>query len=224
MYGTAGSNTYAETHANTNDSTIKTYLDTWYESNLLQYEDKIADAIYCNDRTVVNFTYNENGTEKTFSGTGVGTEETAYAGYKRIFIDHAPSLICSNNNDKFTKSNALGNGALSHPIGLLTLDEYQMAGAGAWDYSTNANYYFKDSTDAFYLYDSNNWNWSMTPVQLYASGYARVGGVYSDGDVGSYPVNNTYRAVRAAVSLKSSSITSGSGTSVDPFVVGGTNN
>ena len=30
MYGKTGASTYAETHANTNNSTIKTYLDTWY--------------------------------------------------------------------------------------------------------------------------------------------------------------------------------------------------
>ena len=224
MYGDVGSSTYAETHANTNDSTIKTYLDTWYESNLHQYEDKIADAIYCNDRTVAKFTFNQNGTEKTFSGTGVGTEETAYAGYKRMFIDHTPSLVCPNNNDKFTVSNTLGNGALSYPIGLLTLDEYQMAGAGANDYSSYDGYYWNDSTDAFYLYDNEHWYWSMTPAQMYASGDARVGGLGSAGDVVYNDVIFTDGAVRPAVSLKSSSITSGSGTSDNPFIVGETNN
>ena len=225
MYGTVGSSTYADTHANTNNSIIKTNLDNWYESNLLQYEDKIADAIYCNDRSVVKFTYSNPDGEQTFSGNGVGTdtENTAYAAYKRIFIDHTPSLICPNNNDKFTVESTLGNGALKHPIGLLTLHEYQMAGAGAWDYSTDDHYNFKDSTDAFYLYDSNNWYRSMTPVKMYASDIADVGGVYFVGYVGGSGVNVTRGAVRPAVSLKSSSITSGSGTSDDPFVVGGTN-
>ena len=37
MYGTPCSLTYAETHANINDSTIKKYIDTWYE-------DKIKDT------------------------------------------------------------------------------------------------------------------------------------------------------------------------------------
>ena len=196
MYGDAGSSTYAETHANTNDSTIKTYLDTWYESNLLQYEDKIADAIYCNDRTVSKFTYNENGTEKTFSGNGVGTEETAYAGYKRMFIDHTPSLVCPNNNDKFTKSSTLGNGALKHPIGLLTLDEYQMAGAGAYDSSSRDYYYWNDSNDAFYLYDNEHMYWSMTPVQAYESGDAFVGRLSLNGRVEYHNVDRTDGAVR----------------------------
>ena len=215
MYGTVGSSTYADTHANTNNSTIKTNLDNWYESNLLQYEDKIADAIYCNDRSVTN------ATAMGFSGTGVGTEETAYAGFKRMFIDHTPSLICPNNNDKFTKSSTLGNGKLTYPIGLLTLDEYQMAGAGANDYSTGDYYYWQiGSTDVFYLFDKGGY-WSMTPV-FYTDG-AHFGDVDSGGRVDGSSVDIAGSAVRPSVSLKSSSITSGSGTSDDPFVVGGTN-
>ena len=218
MYGEPGSSTYAETHANSNDSIIKTVLDTWYEDNLLQYQDKIADAIYCNDRSVTN----ANVMGQTFSGTGVGTEETSYTAITRNFINGAPSLICPNNNDKFTKSSTLGNGALTYPIGLLSIDEYIMAGAGNVDLTNMYVYYFKDSSDAFYLYDNNNYYWSMTPFWC-ASGDALVDHVNFGGDVESNSVNDTSGAVRPSVSLKSSSITGGSGTSVDPYVVGGTN-
>ena len=34
MYGTPNSSTYEETHANINDSTIKKYIDLWYENNI----------------------------------------------------------------------------------------------------------------------------------------------------------------------------------------------
>ena len=34
MYGTLNSSTYEETHANINDSTIKKYVDSWYENNI----------------------------------------------------------------------------------------------------------------------------------------------------------------------------------------------
>ena len=33
MYGAAGSSTYQATHANTNESTIKKYIDSWYKAN-----------------------------------------------------------------------------------------------------------------------------------------------------------------------------------------------
>jgi len=226
MYGTPGSSAYAETHSNTNNSTIKTYLDTWYQANLLQYEDKIADAIYCNDRTIAKFTYIDfDEGEKTFSGNGVGTEVTAYAGYKRTFIDHTPSLVCTNSNDKFTVCSSLGNGVLSHPIGLLTLDEYNMAGSGTLDLISGNVYFYTNDVDAFYLYDANSDEyWSMTPVHNYID-EAYIGTILSSD--GSYPFYNTRLfsndEVRPVVSLKSSSITGGNGTSTDPFVVGGTN-
>lgn len=53
MYGKVGVSTYAETHANTNNSTIKTYIDTWYENNIkgTTNEQYIADIIFCNDRS-----------------------------------------------------------------------------------------------------------------------------------------------------------------------------
>ena len=132
-------------------------------------------------------------------------------------MDHNPSLICPQNNDKFTVSSTLGNGALTKPIGLLTIDEYIMAGAGPLDYSTdNSYYYYESSTGAFYLYDNDNWYWSMSP-DGYAWGNARTG-VYGDGYAVNYSVRNNY-AVRPAVSLKSDAITGGNGTSGNPFVV-----
>ena len=53
MYGKVGVSTYAETHANTNNSTIKTYIDTWYENNIkgTTNEQYIANNIFCNDRS-----------------------------------------------------------------------------------------------------------------------------------------------------------------------------
>ena len=38
MYGTIGASTYEETHANTNDSTIKIKVDEWYEAHLKDTE------------------------------------------------------------------------------------------------------------------------------------------------------------------------------------------
>ena len=45
MYGTPGSSTYADTHANTNKSTILTNLETWYNNNLKTYESAIDDVM-----------------------------------------------------------------------------------------------------------------------------------------------------------------------------------
>ncbi len=52
MYGAAGANTYEETLANINKSTIMTRLETWY-NNLATYADKIdTNAGFCGDRSM----------------------------------------------------------------------------------------------------------------------------------------------------------------------------
>ena len=212
MYGTAGSSTYNATHTNTNSSTIKTVIDTWYQNNLSSYSKYIADAIYCNDREVVQVN-NVGGI--TLTGNGAGTNESAYAGPIRIYVDYAPTLKCKNKNDRFTTSSTLGNGALTNPIALITSDEVVMGGGAGIDpatmtYIINSNYY---------LYPANGdyWYWTMTPF-AYEGGRARVGFVYIDGSVNNFNVN-TALAVRPVVSLKSDAISGGVGTVNNPFYV-----
>ena len=212
MYGTTGSSTYNATHANTNSSTIKTVIDTWYQNNLSSYSKYIADAIYCNDREVVQVN-NVGGT--TLTGNGAGTNESAYASFNRTYVDHASTLKCKNKNDRFTTSSTLGNGALTNPIALITSDEVVMGGGAGIDvatmtYITNDNYYL-------YPVNGSYWYWTMTPF-AYAGGNAYVENLDSDGDVGYNPVNLN-NAVRPVVSLKSDAISGGVGTLNNPFYV-----
>ena len=72
MYGQAGASDYASAHANTNNSTILTNLEAWYNNNLKTYESKLADTIWCNDKSTVS------------GGPGYGTNSTYYAAYNRI--------------------------------------------------------------------------------------------------------------------------------------------
>lgn len=210
MYGTPGSSTYAATHANTNNSTIKTVIDNWYQNNLSSYSSYIADAIYCNDRSVTPV---DSFAGMSLTGTGIGTEETAYSNLTRNWINHTPSLNCTNNNDKFTTSSTLGNGKLTYPVGLITLDEAAMAGGVTYDVVNNS---YITNTD-YYLY-TGYWYWTMTPG-VFAGGSAFVDGVDSDGNLNNLDVVVNY-AVRPVVSLKSDAITGGSGTKENPFVVG----
>ena len=194
MYGTAGASTYANTHSNTTNSTIKTKLDSWYDTNIVNTgnEKYIADAIYCNDRSVS-------------SGTGIGKTETTYAAVTRI-DNGTPTLKCANNSDKFTKSTTIGNGKLTKMIGLITSDEIMYAGGTA---SANKEYY---------LY-SGTWYWTMAS-NSFASGFAYVSFVGNPGFLYGRIVNNTGGAVRPVVSLKSEAISGGSGTTASPFLVG----
>ena len=194
MYGTAGATTYANTHSNTTNSTIKTKLDSWYDTYIVNTgnEGYIADAIYCNDRSVS-------------SGTGIGTTVTDYAAKIRR-NNRQPTLKCTNNSDKFTKSTTIGNGKLTKMIGLITSDEVMYAGG------TTSN------NQEYYLY-SGFWYWTMAPYS-FASGDAIVRYVRDSGVLSNCRVSYTSGAVRPVVSLKSDAISRGSGTAESPFLVG----
>ena len=200
MYGTTGASDYATTHANTNDSIIKTALDTWYTNNIKNTtnEQYIADAIYCNDRSL----------DTTSSGTGAGTSATNYGAYNRLYDNKTPTLKCSQVNDRFTKSAAVsgvtGNGKLTNAIGLITADEVAYAG-GTFN-SKNTKYYL----------NADNRYWTMSPSSFYGSsayGYyvERSGRIIDDdGNIGS---------IRPVISLSSGALSSGTGTKTDPFKI-----
>ena len=204
MYGTAGSSTYAETHANTNNSTIKTVLDNWYVSNIKDTtnEQYVVDAIYCNDRELN-------------SGTGVGTTRSYYKAYNRLNTNKTPTLKCNQVNDRFTKettvSGVTGNGSLTYPIGLITADEVAYAGG------TTA---FPNSK--YYLYTGNTF-WTMSPSYFgfpdWAFGFTTFDTIFEgDDDIGGSITNKL--DVRPVISLSSGALSSGTGTKTDPFKIG----
>ena len=208
--GSAGSSTYANTHSNAGNSTIKTYIDNWYETNLKEYKYYLKDTIYCNDRKVVNI---NNVGGMTLTGDGTGTNESAYAGFDRTYVSHSPTLKCENKNDRFTVNNTIGNMELVYPIALATSDELVYAGATGLDpatmtYITNTEFYLYNG--AFY--------WTMTPFG-FVGGRAIVGYLSDSGSVGNSSVIYS-DDVLPGVSLRSDAIFGGSGTMNDPFTVG----
>ena len=216
MYGASYASDYASTHANTNKSTILTNLETWYTKNLTSYEDKLADTIWCNDKSTFT-TYTSGSTYG--NGLGYGENRTGYGAYNRIYGgDHvlyaSPSLICPNDNNggklsKFTVSDTTnGNGNLTYKIGLLTADEIVFAGHA--NYRCNAANYLQENAGDYW--------WSLSPYIF--SGYgAFVWLVYDRGFLAYDEVSNS-RGVRPAISLVSDiTISGGSGTSEDPYVV-----
>ena len=192
MYGTPGSATYEETHANINNSTIKVKVDEWYESHIKdsEYESYLSATLFCNDRS-----FNERNT-----GTGAGTNETYYRPYSGN-----ETLKCSQKNDRFTVDDGeIGNGNLTYPISLITIDEVYLAGGYG---STNSSYY---------LY-TGNFYWTLSPSRFFVS-IAGVRFVSDDGDTFDYSVNNSI-GVRPVINLKAGSLTKGLGTATDPYTV-----
>ena len=197
MYGKTGASTYAETHANTNNSTIKTYLDTWYENNIkgTSNEQYVKDNLFCNDRSL----------SSSNSGTGVGRSQTSYgmAGF---------NLKCPQQNDAFTVSDTTnGNGALTYGVGLVTIDEVYLA--GGWS-SKNVNYY---------LYSGSEY-WTMSPDRFYDR-FAGERIVYYNGSTTSRePVAGgvhgnviNSRGARPVLNLSSDVLKNGNGTASDPY-------
>ena len=206
MYGTAGASDYASTHANINKSTILKNLETWYTNNLASYESKLADTIWCNDKSTIN------------RGLGYGTNATDYGAYKRIKSTKQPTLICPNDNNggklsKFTVDDTTnGNGNLTYKIGLLTADELVFAGSMAYN-TYNRSTYLQENTGIYYYH----W-WSLSPGKFLGV-YADVWHVFS-GELSTSEVGDYSQCVRPAISLVSSiTISGGSGTSEDPYVV-----
>lgn len=203
MYGATGASDYASTHANTNKSTILTNLETWYKNNLTAYGNKLADTIWCNDKS-------------TESGKlGYGTSTIDYAAYNRLASTEQPTLKCPNDNNggklsKFTVNDTTnGNGNLTYKIGLLTADEISFSGSIAYSY--NYSTYLQENTGGnhWWSLSSGSFNGSSAFAWLVHSGYLdNSASVY-------YNVG-----LRPAISLVSSTtISGGSGTSEDPYIV-----
>ena len=195
MYGQTSTSSYTTTHTNTNNSTIKTVVDNWYKTNIVDkgYSDKIADVIYCNDRSL-------------YSGNGYGTNETIYMSGNRIHISKSPILTCSQKNDRFTVNDTTkGNGVLTYPVGLITADEVSMAGGV---YNTNNNSYYLCTGNFF---------WVMSPLN-FDGNIAREWSVSSNGFINNSGVAGRF-GVRPVLSLKSSVTLTGSGTQSEPWVL-----
>ena len=201
MYGSLGS--VENARANTNNSTIKGVIDTWYKNNLnTNYGKYISTtAVYCNDRTY------------TISGSN-----TLFGAYTRLRTNKTPTYDCTDTNDKFTVDTSTGNGKLKYPIALMTADEVSFAG-GLWVTNAPTWYYYNSANGSS---TGTNWWWSLSPYNLNGSGYAAVFGVNGSsypGRLNGSDVNLT-NGVRPAISLKSCVKTSGGdGSASAPYTI-----
>ena len=203
-YGTVGASTYDATHANTNKSTILTNLEAWYNNNLKTYESVIDDNVWCNDKTnVTDETYDP--WNYTPNGLGYAKNVTYYGATKRLVGTSGsaggtgPSLKCNGKLSKITSK-----------IGLITADELAFAGYASLLENTTT-YLQENATDTYW--------WSLSPY-YFRGGRAFVwyvngsSGYFGDGYV------RDASGVRPSISLISSTtISSGSGTSEDPYVI-----
>ena len=202
--------TIGEQHGTSQSSDIKTYLDNWYANytDLNKTGTKITDQIYCNDRTASTSDVAYSTTNYTTLTSWNSTGTTYYYGaYGRIVKDNNPMLTCAVDSDRFTvnKINGKGNSALTYPIGLITIDEVEMAGNN-----------FNESVKSHYLYTGAHY-WTGTPAAFDGD----FSFEYSAMDDSGFSMSDAgiRFAARGVVSLSSESKLLGSGTYNDVYIV-----
>ena len=206
MYGTSGS--LDSNRTNTNNSTIKTYIDNWYNNNLSSYSKYIStEAVYCNDRELA-----QGSTYKT------GNTTFYYAPFGRLNTNKTPAYNCTNIKDAFSGSNS--EAKLTYPIGLMTADEVAYAGGKAFTNlpSPYAWYYLNSAGGS--ITGSTYW-YSLSPIYWYGS-FSWVWGVAGSDNTGYLGRNDVLGslAVRPVISLKSCTLYStGNGAPETPYEI-----
>ena len=203
MYGTTGS--LASNRLNTNDSTAKAVIDTWYENNLSNYTRYLSTtAVYCNDRSIGSGTYNTGSTNFYFGS------------YARLNTNKTPTYDCTTQGDAFSGSNS--SAKLKYPIALMTADEVAYAGgvmytnnASAWFYLNSAGSSIMGST-YWMLLSPYRWSGDETSARSMVVGGSNYPGILDDGFV------HGVRRVRPVISVKSTvKVSSGDGTASNPY-------
>ena len=206
-YGTTGS--LENNRLNTNDSTIKTYIDNWYKNNLTAYTKYLSnDAVYCNDRELA-------------SGSTYSTSSSFnYASYGRLYTNKTPTYNCTNIKDAFSGSNS--EAKLTYPIGLMTADEIAYAGGKAFtDLPSPYAWYYLNSAGGS-ITGSTPWSWYVLSPFGWTGSFSFVWGIgdprapgclFDSGASGG-------TSVRPSVSLLSCNLISrGDGSANNPYIV-----
>lgn len=200
------SKSYESTLNNTISSDIKNKIDAWYKTNILDktdssgnsYANYLSDEIFCNDRSL------------TSDSSGYLLSATTTYNPKLRLDNATPSLSCSQMQDRFSVSQDKGNGNLTYPIALITIDEAMLAGG------------VKSAVNNQYYLSSGTGFWTMSPSHF---GRARqrviVNTILSSG----YLSSTTYVGVanysmRPVLNLSADiRISGGDGTAINPYIV-----
>ena len=193
---------------NTTNSTIKTFIDSWYQNNLTNYTKYLStSAVYCNDRSL--------GTGQTYS---VSSDFNFAPCYRMDFDTDGktanPSYNCTDVRDAFSVENT--NAKLDYPVSLMTADEIAFAGGVAFQKINTPYAWFISNSAGTQV--STYW-WSLSPHR-WSNGSDRVW-YWSSGDAGLSNDGVGYtNAVRPAISLKSCiKYSTGDGTSESPYEI-----
>lgn len=180
---------------NTNNSEVKTVVDTWYKNNMTSFTKYLENTPFCGSRKF-------DGYETTgWYPTGDLSNRTPEFDY---YV-----LTCPNSLDQYTLSVAaggtagFGNNSLTYPVGLLSVQEVNIA----WDSKNRTSYL-----------GSGNRYWTLSPIDYWinCAGVATVG---TSGGEGSSKMEDDF-GVRPVVSLKgTTSYITGDGSADYPYLI-----
>ena len=248
MYGTPHSNSYADTHANINKSTVLTNLENWYKSNLANYEDKLADVIWCNDKSIVADTSYSPLDESLFgipTGLGYGNNFTFYKGFQRLELTTTtrdnelvetlslspatpvtrndenwvgPSLVCPNDNNGGKLSKFTVNDTI---YGNGNLD-YKIGLLTADELAFSGMSSILTNNSDYLCENAKSQWWTLTPsFQMNISNMRILAQIYYY-FLSDYEETfcNVEANIRPAIALnKETTISGGTGTSENPYIV-----
>ena len=207
MYGTDGS--LSESRTNTNDSTIKTYIDNWYSTNLSSYTKYISTtAVYCDDRA-----------EATGEPYSISSS-FHYAPRYRATSTYNPTYDCMTAEDAFSGSNT--SAKLKYSISLMTTDEIMYAGGK--HFATITSPYVWYSTNSAGEKITGSYRWRLLSPDFWVGGStveARTFFVYNSGGfVGNQFLGYPSYVVRPVTSIKTDVLWSkGDGSPENPYEI-----
>lgn len=167
-------------YQNDNDSVIKSKIDAWYNDNIIKYGEYLEDTVWCNGRKLVS-------TDNFDKDKNINNE--------LLFGNNSADLSCSNVTDKFSVSDKIGNGKLTYPIGMLTQNEFVLAGRTVGYLNTNIS--------------TSSYSWLLSPHSYSYMFY-----------MGGHALATDKLVVRPSVSLKNGlMVYAGDGTTEKPYIL-----
>jgi len=224
MTGEVDATTYLQANSNSSNSFIKNMIDTWYYNKIANtaFESLVIDSVYCNDKSLEsdwsNYKYSDWIDKSKITQYGYGkTYFSVFKGTSRVGTavgNSTPTLVCEQNNDKYTKSTSIGNGKLTYPVGLLTADEAVFAGSKGGilenQNMANPNMYLTIGGDKHF--------WTMTPHRYYNNSIIYLA-VNNAGVITNEAATNSMY-IRPVITIKENTpILQGDGSSKTPFVL-----
>ena len=199
------------------------------EKYIINYNDYLADAVFCGDKTTSNTSYNL-GT--VYTNEGFYQKITAYGAGERLRFPQQgnpislnnpakPSLKCAEGSEynysrytveKYTTNTGVTNGELKYPIATISADEAVMAGAYYGDNSVkNQEYYLYLQTTIFWTMSVNSYAGSANMFSISSS---------MSSSLNTNNSTNNENKTRPVINLKSDILwASGDGTVGTPYEV-----